>query len=49
MIEMILGFAIGYGVPMFLLKRYIAHRRRDVAPEAAAEAKSAIRNSKAAA
>jgi hypothetical protein len=27
--EIILGFALGYGVPMFLLKRYIARRRRE--------------------
>ncbi len=30
MIEVILGFALGYGVPMFLLKRYIARRRLDI-------------------
>jgi len=29
-IEIIIGFALGYGVPMFLLKRYIARRRFDV-------------------
>ena len=27
MIEIITGFALGYGVPMYLLKRYIARRR----------------------
>lgn len=27
MIEIITGFAVGYGVPMFLLKRYVARRR----------------------
>jgi hypothetical protein len=30
MIEMILGFTLGYAVPMFLLKRYIAGKRRQV-------------------
>jgi hypothetical protein len=28
-IEVIVGFTLGYGVPMFLLKRYIARKRRD--------------------
>jgi hypothetical protein len=28
MIEIVTGFAIGYGVPMLLLKRYIARSRR---------------------
>jgi hypothetical protein len=28
-IEIILGFTLGYGVPMFLLKRYIARKRRE--------------------
>jgi len=27
MIDMITGFALGYGVPMFLWKRYIVRRR----------------------
>jgi hypothetical protein len=31
MIEIVLGFALSYAVPMFLLKRYIARRRREVA------------------
>jgi hypothetical protein len=31
MIEIVLGFILGYAVPMFLLKRYIARRRRELA------------------
>jgi hypothetical protein len=30
MIEIIAGFALGYGVPMYLLKRYIARKRAEV-------------------
>jgi hypothetical protein len=30
MIEIILGFTLGYGLPMFLLKRHIARRRAEV-------------------
>jgi hypothetical protein len=30
MIEIILGFTLGYAVPMFLLKRYIARKRRQL-------------------
>jgi hypothetical protein len=33
MIEIITGFALGYAVPMFLLKRYIARRRADVSAQ----------------
>ncbi|HJZ75348.1 MAG TPA: hypothetical protein VKE51_26620 [Vicinamibacterales bacterium] len=27
MIEIVTGFALGYGVPMFLLNRYLARQR----------------------
>jgi len=33
MIDIITGFALGYGVPMFLWKRYIVRRRTDSAAQ----------------